>query len=354
MNIADSDLSIVVQGKVTDYTASSLKTMRSLFPRAEIILSTWENDPIEGLSFDILVQSADPGGVPYSLTGECSQINNQNRQVVSTINGLRKASRPYVIKVRTDFTVTKDTILRNFNSIFHDRDLKYAIFNSRIVTCSLCSRIFSHQTLRPTPFHPSDIFAFGERNDLLKLWESVDLASDEELGFWKCKYPNLVPYADCSWRYPPEQFIFVKCIEKHYSKVGFDDWTDYDIKNMELSKRLIINNFIILNNFDIGLESEKHKHTLCDADNGLPGVINCQRFLEFYNDTYQTNFVYNKLFFKTENSLEKVNTINEKVDKINDRLKQEIKVFVSPFKYSFKWMCSISKFLILSLKSLMK
>jgi len=52
------------------------------------------------LNFDTLVLSHDPGATIRTQGGLLP--NNVNRQIVSTRNGLQKASGKYAVKIRTD------------------------------------------------------------------------------------------------------------------------------------------------------------------------------------------------------------------------------------------------------------
>ena len=345
MGIKCSEVSIVVQGKIQDETGQYLRKLRNTFPEAEIVLSTWKGESVEGLCFDVLVLNDDPGGEDYLYLCDGKEINNQNRQVVSTVNGIRRASKKFVIKIRTDFTLTNNSILKDFNQVFKERDVRYKIFKSRIITCSLCSRIYSHQTFLPTPFHPSDIFAFGYRDDLLNLWESVGLATSEELACWPCKFPSMLPYKKCRWRYAPEQYIFIKCVEKKFGKTHFSDWTDFSSSNISLSKKIIWNNFIILDNSFLGLESEKHKLTIFDADNGLPGVISSAIYVTEFNKLFQTGILCNCFISQRKNLV---------AEKISNRvlIKDEIRFFLQPFRTIFRWIVSPLKIFALLLRRL--
>ena len=50
------DISIIVQGAIDiAETPKCLASIRKHLPEAEIILSTWNNEPVEGLDYDVLV-----------------------------------------------------------------------------------------------------------------------------------------------------------------------------------------------------------------------------------------------------------------------------------------------------------
>lgn len=63
--IDTKDISVVVQGAVGGYTPVCLASVRKHLPESEIVLSTWKGSNVEGLDYDVLVLSDDPGGFDY-------------------------------------------------------------------------------------------------------------------------------------------------------------------------------------------------------------------------------------------------------------------------------------------------
>ena len=94
------DISVVVQGPIhtqDNLTKRVLESVRTHLPDAELILSTWKGSQIDGLDCDVLLLNDDPGAI---------NGYNVNRQIVSTRNGLQKATRTYAVKLRTDMQLT--------------------------------------------------------------------------------------------------------------------------------------------------------------------------------------------------------------------------------------------------------
>jgi hypothetical protein len=84
-NIDSKDISVVVQGPIhtqDNLTKRVLESVRTHLPNAELILSTWKGSEVDGLDCDILLLNDDPGAI--------NGLNNVNRQIVSTRNGLQK------------------------------------------------------------------------------------------------------------------------------------------------------------------------------------------------------------------------------------------------------------------------
>ena len=91
MHFDSSEISVVVQGGLSDVTEQCIQSLRILFPNAEIILSTWADGKAIKINADKTVLSLDPGAVVCDkVTGTW---NNVNRQIVSTQAGLAAVTR---------------------------------------------------------------------------------------------------------------------------------------------------------------------------------------------------------------------------------------------------------------------
>lgn len=206
--IPDSEITFVVQGpvqassdrsQIEGITQQCLSSIRQYFPGSTIILSTWQGQVVAGLDYDVLVESPDPGSNFVYNDGKKKQLNN-NRQLVSTHQGLRKVNTQYAAKLRTDSVLCG----RGFVDLFDQyadtsREEEYAYLKQRIVTSSTYF-IGSHYG-KPVYFHKSDIFDFGLTEDLLKVWSDTLIP---ELQFTlkpgsKERYPATEQYLCLSW-----------------------------------------------------------------------------------------------------------------------------------------------------------
>lgn len=250
--ISSKEISVVVQGAIDKKnTPKCLESIRKFLPEAEIILSTWENSDVEGLDYDILVLNQDPMGL-YNRTN--NTINNVNRQMISTFNGIKKSSKKYILKIRSDVLLKSSKFLIYFDK-FPVRISDYSIFKSRIIVSTLFTkRYLDNKSKIPVPFHISDWFQFGEREDIYSLWNSPlanqenDIAVNENIE--KCFY-------DC-WindRYTTEQFIFYNSInnsDKYKNKILFSNMLDLNSAVIGLSEQVIMNNFILKSPTSLG------------------------------------------------------------------------------------------------------
>jgi hypothetical protein len=97
------NLTIVLQGALSHRTANIIANWRASAKGCEIVLSSWVHDPELSTLVDAYVVSSDPGAFPVMHKGEILRSENTNRQIVSSVAGLRSATRGIAIKWRTDF-----------------------------------------------------------------------------------------------------------------------------------------------------------------------------------------------------------------------------------------------------------
>lgn len=292
--ISNKDISVVVQGAIDKkLTPECLKSIRKYFPEAEIILSTWEGSDVSGLDYDILLLNQDPGGYKhdFAIYNEPRSINNCNRQLVSTKNGILKSNRTYCLKLRSDIVLKNSGFLEYWDK-FEIRNSEYKLFNHRILCSSLFSREHSCQfgTGFPTPFHPTDFWFFGLTNDLKDYFCDCPLQTKEEASNWDFKYPNRLPYTSMLWRFAPEQFFCVNWIKKYYPDLQFEDWSDWNPKNIELSNNILYNNFIFLEFKQSGIYSQKHSWSFENSDK-LQGLITYEHFQKQYKKYCNKNYI---------------------------------------------------------------
>ena len=254
--IDSKNISVIIQGLYNPkITPLCLKSIKKHLPEAEVILSLSEQ-PVEALATD---------GIDKLIINEKSQIfpdspekntrfNNVNPQIISTVAGLKAATQPYALKIRTDFWLKSADFLKYFDKC-PKSDLDYKIFNHKVVDCAY----FARQP-KSYAFHPSDIALFGETTDLLNLFD-VPLMTEKESN-WQ---------GICCWRYVPEQHIFINCLRKNGKKVDYDCLMEpITKKNIIETEKYFASNFIFLSFRRFGLvpadkfyDIEKNKYKNC-------------------------------------------------------------------------------------------
>src|SRR3989337_2338878 len=135
-----SDFSVVIQGPIMgkpgeayehQKTLHCLESIKQVLPDAEIILSTWKGSEYGHLFYDKIVLNDDPGAISYNDFELKNVLNNNNRQIVSTYNGLKQASHKYSIKMRGDFkfeSASFYSLMDKFTEVN-----KYRFFKHRIL-----------------------------------------------------------------------------------------------------------------------------------------------------------------------------------------------------------------------------
>jgi hypothetical protein len=212
--ISDKDISVVVQGpihKQDNLTKRVLESVRTHLPNAELILSTWKGSDVDGLDCDVLLLNDDPGAI---------NGYNVNRQIVSTRNGLQKATRTYAVKLRTDTQLTGTGFIDAFDK-YPERREDFKVFERKIVIPTIYTRNPFH--LNPYLFHPSDIFHFGLKSDMLLLW-NIPMATESDVK-------NLVP----------EQYIWLNALKSM-------SW-NINLSELHLKEKFRLNEISLVNNF---------------------------------------------------------------------------------------------------------
>ena len=191
MPIENSDITIVVQGLVdNEITKKCIKSIREVLPGSNIILSTWKNSKVEGIDYDKIILNEDPGHYfrrVELIDGKLAKkkVNNINRQIVSTQNGLKAVTTKYSLKLRTDFLITHDQFKNKFETIqsLNIFEKNYQIFKKRVICCQ-CGTHSVRKGKFYLPFHYSDFAHFGLTVDLLNLFE-IPLATMDELTYFE-------------------------------------------------------------------------------------------------------------------------------------------------------------------------
>ena len=262
------DISVVVQGPIfhqldeetgMEWTERCTKSIRSVLPEAEIILSTWENEDVSKLEYDRVLYNVDPGVLHCTGTN----LPNINRQLVSTLNGVKAASRKYVLKLRSESYIENEDFWKYFG-LYTNRNKKFRITKNRLIIDQYVDPL---PALRP--FYASEAYVFGLKEDIL-LYFDVPLASDQACtgamkghSFrinrnrrLKNNYIDNVPRGY-------EQYYMCEFINK-YLREGKED---VDIKLIELSDLVIANNFIVLDGWNsYGIKSLKYSQIGAESD----------------------------------------------------------------------------------------
>jgi hypothetical protein len=254
--IDSKDISIIVQGQLFKSEQSStldvLLSIRKYYPNAEVILSTWSGSEISSQHqslCDQVVLSDDPGDGTYG-----KPLLNINRQIISSKAGLDKATRTYAIKTRTDLNFTSDS-LAYFMGLNLARLPEFSLGHGHICVADFSTR--SHVSGLKVPFWVCDFVYAGKTEDVQKVFD-VGLYRKEDFEYYLThKKPDYMYRQKDVFQYTPETYLAF-----HYLKQGrdipFENSYDNNPVAMSLYSKLLINNFIVLGEKQLGITSLKY------------------------------------------------------------------------------------------------
>ena len=326
MQISSSEISVVVQGAISTFTPQVIKSLRYYLPNSEIILSTWKGSNIEGLSYDVLVENTDPGA--EILFPQFNQYHNLNRQILSTKNGIKKATRKFVLKIRTDIALTGTGFL-NFFGRFEKRNELVKILKERVVICNYYARfpeIF--------PYHISDWVFFGLKEDVNNIW-NIPLAPEPETTTWFYHH-ELLPehknggkYSYFRHKYCAEQYIWSQFLKKNGIEFSFSHMFDVNPRNINLSKLSYANNLIIISPKQYGIKFLK-----CELPNDQD-IYNFHIWQVMYKDYCDENYSFplaTSIYF------------DNKCKKFKEKILTKFEYASRPIKICLLWIRSFSLF----------
>ena len=253
------ELSVVFQGPIDTKCATGgsigvteycLRKTRASFPNAELILSTWSECPKLAELVDKVVVNKDPG----SLLGSKSEKNflaNVNRQIVSTLGGLKAASGQYAAKLRTDTFLSNDQCLR----VYIDQvkgQIKPCFFQQKILVSALgCGQM----TIWPAPYHVSDVFQLGLRDDLIRYWnvrhcpaEYAEKYAKNKKRWWRGGE------GDRPEMLAPEQYLFIGFLELNGYRPKMRSMLSANPSDYLFSEKIFAQHFLPFPNKLLGVE----------------------------------------------------------------------------------------------------
>lgn len=308
MTIDSKDISVIVQGPINKVeTPKCLKSIRRFLPSAEIILSTWTGEDVSNLDYDILIQNDAPIAPLIEKVKHKEVHNNMNRQLFSIKEGLKKAKRKYAMKLRSDLILTTDKFLECFDN-FQSRTNDYKLFERKILTATLftrfnikCGKQYDRIKM---PFHISDWWLFGLREDINKYFLDTPLAQEPEFtNYFSLKENEFkkTPYGKSMFKFAPEQYFGYECFARNFDDIYMEDAADYNDELMEKFRKCLVNNFIILEFEQSGIYLNKYPYSKNEKFSGdqYIGLYNFHRYESEYKKYCDSNYeltVHNPLF----------------------------------------------------------
>ncbi|MDN5100454.1 hypothetical protein O8C83_06420 [Aliarcobacter butzleri] len=175
------EISVIIQGPLDQKINFLIKSIIEKMSESEIIISTWENNIqfIENEYLDkvVIIESSDLKSV--YIDPITTVEDNLHRQIHTTNIGLKKSTKKYSLKLRSDCSL----INTNFLEISDISEEFSNLLNKKITISSLG---FVNPLKIPFLGYWSDFFMFGETVDLIKYW-TINI----ELNY-KSSYLNLI------------------------------------------------------------------------------------------------------------------------------------------------------------------
>ena len=257
--IQSREISVVIQGAIGPETTILTRSIRQYLPDAEIVVSTWEGSDVSTLDYDRLVLNEDPGAISASTNEK--RAFNLNRQIVSSSNGVKEASRPYVLKCRSDMELLGDGFL-TFWDMYPKRDAAYEFASHKLLIPSLYT-IKGEEVggkLHPSPYHTSDWYVFGRQEDVLE-FVSPPLV-DDEFSTYFAVHPKPRDYAilwlnERYWKFSPEQYFGVMYAKKFLKNLDFPNVLEFDHVDFEQAERFMVNNFTVVEPMEFQMVLDK-------------------------------------------------------------------------------------------------
>lgn len=246
--IPSRDISIIIQGPLPrgddlkgprDFAWRAFASIKRHYPDSEIVISTWADEETDQLEWDHLIQSEPPA----PIIDRRGNVNNINRQILSTKLGLQKSMRPYALKFRADHCFHSDS----FSCIrLTDCDLpKVPRLFKQPITVS--NYVIRNPVKVPFLFHLSDIVQFGRTEDLTALWDT-ELVTPNELFLSDGHIPGIMDnFATMTLaRWFPEQAIMIKFLQRSGIEVDIDSVAQLSYPLLRQWEGILAQNFHVM------------------------------------------------------------------------------------------------------------
>ena len=224
---------LVLQGPMYDYSGDVIKHYGQFDFIENIIVSTWEADSIYGFTkYDPKAKYLFNKDVPYP------GIGNINRQLKSSLEGVKRASNDYVIKMRTDQLWYPESMyaMYEFFEEYKDTDLKRLDDDKKPY-----NKIFIEGHLQAWNFASNDHMFWGHKSDLIDLFDIPPYMA-QYIGKWGDYTKHLRAECYISLNYYAKFDARVKHMLENMTEYCYDGapkWTEANNVWYELSSRVL-------------------------------------------------------------------------------------------------------------------
>lgn len=254
IKIPNKEITFVLQGPIiheNEVTRKSCESIKKYFPESKLILSTWKNSNSNNLNIDQKIESVDPGANYYYYFNDNETLNNINRMITSSYNGLTSVKTKFSVKLRSDMYLQSNN-LSKLLGIVNTSNCNYA--RKKII-------IPSNMAINPDRelkllFHPSDNFFAGISEDLIDLFD-IPLMNNEQMTYFKNYKSKSSEKSPILARYTCEQYLFYSFLKKKIN-LNFENAFDNSEKNKSIHDKVFSDLFLMFRNTKIGVNGYKY------------------------------------------------------------------------------------------------
>ena len=269
-----ADFSFVLQGPIAggDPLRTQATLLRSVFPGCTLILSGFALDPAAASDarqrasfeatvaalreiYDAVVLTEQPPALPNLKID--SGGNNINRQVASTLAGLRAVTTLYAVKVRNDAHLVSAALADRFLALATVGERPRGVGAGRILVNSFFTLDPRHD--ERMLYHVSDWVQVGFTEDLLAYWTVPEFLLDQAVYYLWHRYAPGSTSSERRFlaRYAAEQWLTL-WYARRKSDVRLEYHNDFDAPRLAEFEEFLIDNFIVFRPESIGLVLPKY------------------------------------------------------------------------------------------------
>jgi hypothetical protein len=250
--VDSTEISVVIQGPLNRDLSpernifACIASIRAHLPHAEIVVSTWQHEDASAIDADRIIVIDDPG---FFVDESGNQINI-NRMLSSTSAGIQAATRPYIMKLRSDHNLTS-AALAVVGKLEHSAAGEPKLFDTPITLTTLYIR--DPQQV-PMLFHISDLVQFGTREAMLALWDQPLLKEEDVFSSRPSRNPfgNFQGYSS-AYRVP-EQSLMLGAMRMQGIDVALTGPCQVGKANLKLWDSILTLNFRVLDYRNAGVD----------------------------------------------------------------------------------------------------
>ncbi|WP_019429415.1 WavE lipopolysaccharide synthesis family protein [Limnohabitans sp. Rim47] len=264
-------ITIVLQGNFNAETARIVAHLQALAPTAPIVLSCWESNRAEVAQTHLpgvtTIFSQDPGA-PFI---EGFKGDNIRRQIVSSRCGIEKVRTPWVVKIRSDVSIDPRLLQELTSLCTRLPDDPASLFSHKVVATSLTTLDGVRSGLY---FHVCDWLYLGRTDDVRAIF-SAPLPDGDFFTYFR----HTQPAPEICSRYRSESYLLYHLVR---AKLGIEYlYSGYlDPELAAISEQILKVNFVIVNPWNLGLTSSKHRKLYLWMRPGCYSELNCGGLFE--------------------------------------------------------------------------